>query len=360
MVFYLPTARPFFTVQGTFDANGAFAGTATQYGYSLQVPTTGSIKETNHPGQSRSLDLTITIHESLTIPPRAADDITFVSQPAFSSPSADPTPQVLRSCVGFAGAGGEVGAYYSSSGIPAMDNFVFGQSSLLIAYWGIQCNVDFMDDRLSPNSFSDSQNRQMHFGVALLGQTDTQYGDLAALGIMAHEYGHQIEGAVAPSVFTYANQSALPTRQEELEADSFSGFYLAATQNASWAAVQAYYANTYNHGSWDYTNPTWHGTGQNRLDATMYGVNTLNYLRATAQSATLLQLHQIFYGATYSLVWGGGATASAGLAPSADPEVEGALRYLRTPSQLRQTVRAIVPSAFDALRSDVIVSSPRR
>ena len=286
-----------YTLQGNLDSGGNFTGTSTQAGNTTTVSTTGTITAIN----STQLQFSLAIHFSTATPPNPNDDVVFTG-----TATSGTTGKATRSngCFSF-GNGSDTNTYYPSSGNSAVDGYVSQVGSNLNQFWQLPIQYNFLDDSASPNAFSDPNSPLIHVGVNLLVGTYTNYGSLATMGVLAHEFGHQLQRTYAPSVLQGVNQNPLITRQAELEADSFSGFYVAYTQNASWTDVQGYYVHTYAFGSADYTDPGWHGSNQNRLDATLLGVRTALYAHSSGYQYTVAQLHDMFYNVTYRSVHSG-------------------------------------------------------
>lgn len=106
---------------------------------------------------------------------------------------------------------------------------------------------------------------QILFGYYMFYYTIQTYGELPVAGILAHEWGHRTQ-------FTYGWNSGVPG--QELEADAFSGYYMAMAKQWAWSQIQSYYANIYALGDYNFNSPQHHGTNNQRLSAAYLGVTT--------------------------------------------------------------------------------------
>ena len=135
------------------------------------------------------------------------------------------------------------------------------------------------------NAYATPDGRIL-FGYHMLFYTVSFYGELPVAGILAHEWGHRIQ-------FTFGfTQSKV--YQTELEADAFSGFYMALAKQWAWSQIQSYYASVYSNGDYNFNHPSHHGTPNQRLAAAYLGVTTAVKALQTNTQYTYQQLHNIF------------------------------------------------------------------
>ena len=127
------------------------------------------------------------------------------------------------------------------------------------------------------------------FGYYMFYYTIQSYGELPVSGILAHEWGHRTQ-------FTVGWQDYYKPSHKELEADAFSGFYMALAKQYAWDQIESYYANVYATGDYYYNSPTHHGTPDQRLNAAYLGVNTAIYALQSGKQYTYSELHEIFFG----------------------------------------------------------------
>lgn len=126
------------------------------------------------------------------------------------------------------------------------------------------------------------------FGYYMFYYTVQQYGELPVAGILAHEWGHRAQ-------YTFGwNTNTSKVYQVELEADAFSGYYMALAKQWAWSQIQSYYANVYASGDYNYNHPSHHGTPNQRLTAAYLGVTTAVHALQTNTPYTYQQLHTIF------------------------------------------------------------------
>ena len=123
------------------------------------------------------------------------------------------------------------------------------------------------------------------FGYHMFYYTVQSYNELAIAGILAHEWGHRTQ-------FVHNWPNANPGM--ELEADAFSGYYMALAKQYAWGQIQGYYANTYALGDYNFNHPQHHGTPDQRLAAAYLGVNTAIEVMRQNRPLSYQQLHSLF------------------------------------------------------------------
>ena len=191
----------------------------------------------------------------------------------------------LLGCTGFNDGMDNSGTFgntfYNSTNDILFSNEIASQSN----FWnGITARVSvWYEPYGTMNAVSTSQGN-IFFGYNLFYHVVNSYSanDYAVDGILAHEWGHQIQYQL-----NYITPSNYLT---ELEADAFSGFYIAAGKQFDEQQLYSYYHNTFSSGSNNYNSPDFHGTPQQRYDAVRlgmdYGIAMLN-----GTSFTYQQLH---------------------------------------------------------------------
>jgi len=158
-------------------------------------------------------------------------------------------------------------------------------------FWnGIPANVHPWNDCSGPNAIS-LPSGDILYGVNLFQQLVATYGGDAApiSGVLAHEWGHQIQFAYG----WFAN-GQFSTPPIELEADAFSGFYMALAESYSWGSIDNYFSAVASKGDYDFNSPSHHGTPQERLAAAQLGYQTAIQAIQTGTQLTYGDLHQIF------------------------------------------------------------------
>jgi hypothetical protein len=178
--------------------------------------------------------------------------------------------------------------FVSSFGSAADDN-VFAQEVAIQRsfYSGIPATVYIMDEGSvgAKNAYALGSPQAILFGYYMYHYTISQFGGLAVAGVLAHEWGHRTQ-------YTYGWQYPNPT--QELEADAFSGFYMALAKGWAWSQIQGYFTNVYLIGDYNFNSPQHHGTGNQRLAAAYLGVNTAVQVVQSGQPLSYQQLHSIF------------------------------------------------------------------
>ena len=138
------------------------------------------------------------------------------------------------------------------------------------------------------NAYASSDGNIL-FGYFMHNYTIQTFGELPVAGILAHEWGHR-----AQQTFNW-NDYYKPEHRE-LEADAFSGFYMALRKQWAWSQIQSYYANVYASGNYLFNSPDFHGTPEQRLKAAYKGVTVGVYALQNNIQYTYSQLHAIFFG----------------------------------------------------------------
>lgn len=179
----------------------------------------------------------------------------------------------------------------STFGSPTYDAAIQAEAANQAQFWnGVPATVYPWNDCSGANAVSLPSGNIL-YGVNLLQQLVASYGgDEAPIsGVMAHEWGHQIQ---------FDNgwfMSTEPTsRPIELEADAFSGFYMALGENYSWASINNYFTAMASEGDYNFTDPSHHGTPEERLAAAQLGFQTAIEVVETQTQVTYADLHQIF------------------------------------------------------------------
>lgn len=132
-----------------------------------------------------------------------------------------------------------------------------------------------------------SQDGRILFGFHMFYYTISNYNELAAAGILAHEWGHRAQQ-------TLGWNSSNKNPEIELEADAFSGYYMALAKSFAWSQIQGYYSSTYATGDYNFHHPTHHGTPNQRLASAYLGVQTAIDAINNNTPYSYNELHQIF------------------------------------------------------------------
>jgi hypothetical protein len=171
------------------------------------------------------------------------------------------------------------------------DDLIFGnETSRQEQFWaGLPTQVSILNDCSAPNAYS-TPSHQILYGISLFQRLVQNFhgNPLPVAGVLAHEWGHQAQFA---NGWMTPDQST--ARATELEADAFSGYYMALVGQFSWAPITDYFTAVTSFGDYDFNSPSHHGTPQERLGAARLGFDTgVQALQTGPLSYT--QLHQIF------------------------------------------------------------------
>lgn len=180
---------------------------------------------------------------------------------------------------------------YGSVGATFYDNYydqkfseeVFIQSNF---FSGISANVFVLyEPSTSHKNAYAAPTGEILFGYHMFFYTIANYGELAAAGVLAHEWGHRVQQTLFGS---------LPNPQAELEADAFSGFYMGLGKLWDWNQIRGYFANVYATGDYNFNDPNHHGTHDQRLAAAYLGLSTAINISQSGNPMTYHQLHDLF------------------------------------------------------------------
>ncbi len=123
----------------------------------------------------------------------------------------------------------------------------------------------------------------MAFGYYLMNEEFLQSGPInfSISAIMAHEFSHIVQ---------FKRGSELGVTQRELQADYLAGWYVGKRQSHAIppGSLENIVRSFFEHGSYDFNNPQFHGTPEQRVDAVMNGFHhsdvSLSSAYATAES----------------------------------------------------------------------------
>lgn len=196
-------------------------------------------------------------------------------------------------------------------------------------YGGIPANVYILyEPSVQYKNAYANTNGNILFGYYMFYYTVATYGELPVAGVLAHEWGHRVQQHLNLSGY-------YRPEHRELEADAFSGFYMALRKQWSWAQIQGYFANVYATGNYLFNAPDFHGTPDQRLAAANLGVNIgLNALSNGIQYS-YYDLHSLFLNAI-----------TTSIAPRiAKRKLNGQYKEVTYPSGLTEAyIRSLYPS----------------
>ena len=115
---------------------------------------------------------------------------------------------------------------------------------------------------------------QIQMGDGILeGMDAIGLGDAAPQGILAHEFAHHIQYELNVFEEDTISDPAESTRRTELMADALASYYLGHKRGAAmnWDRVEEFMLSFFNVGDCGFTNPSHHGTPNQRLKAAQFG-----------------------------------------------------------------------------------------
>jgi hypothetical protein len=209
----------------------------------------------------------------------------------------------------------------SSFGDPVVDAAFSSEVGIQASFWqGIPAFLHAWDDCQSPNAVS-LPTADILFGTnffrVLIAKSPGN--GLPIAGVLAHEWAHQIQFDNGWMV-----QTEPTVRPTELEADAFSGFYMALAKGWAWSLINGYFSTLASLGDYNFTDPGHHGTPEERLAAANLGFNTGIAVLQSGQPLSYAQLHEIFSSSIRSF-----DTKALPAAHSKDKDVEAVLLILQ-------------------------------
>jgi hypothetical protein len=199
------------------------------------------------------------------------------------------------SCLSMIGCLGYTPGYTNSGNIintlrdPIWDQKTFEEVNIQKQFWGdIPVNFQIIEEP-SPqmaNAYA-STSGEIVLGFHMFYNILNKYGTpLPTAGVIAHEFGHRAQQHIG---FFYTRNE-----YQELEADAFSGFYMALAKQYSWAQINTYFDLVFSLGDFNFNSPKHHGTPQERLAAAYLGVTTAIYALQNGVQFSYHDLHQLF------------------------------------------------------------------
>lgn len=196
----------------------------------------------------------------------------------------------MGNCMGYAGGMVNSGTIGNTLYNPIYDQKMNGEVSIMRSFFnGVPANVYILyEPGIEYRNAYASPDGTILFGYHMHYYTIQNYGELPVAGVLAHEWGHR-----AQQTFNWNDYYRV--EHKELEADAFSGFYMALRKQWAWSQIESYYANVYASGDYLYNSNNFHGTPNQRLMAAYKGVQVgVNALQYGIQY-TYNQLHSIFF-----------------------------------------------------------------
>lgn len=175
-------------------------------------------------------------------------------------------------------------------GNASFDQRFFEEIQIQNSYWGLNTAVYAFDEcqgKKNALSFPDGYilfGRNMVYDVIL-----STNSEIPVAGVLAHEFAHQIQFA-----YGWQNNYEPTVRRTELEADAFSGFYLAMVKASAGAEIGTYFDTLFNIGDYQFNNAGHHGTPTERRAAGIYGLEVAFQSMSTGYLYSYQELHSLF------------------------------------------------------------------
>lgn len=128
-------------------------------------------------------------------------------------------------------------------------------AAMLNAFWGLSVRLCRLPDG-SADAYADADEGVVKVDQSWLDAIARRYGSWAATGILAHEWGHIVQGDV-------------PGTAGELQADCLAGLFMRGTGQPRWA-VEQFAASNFDSGDADWQEDG-HGTADQRVAAALRG-----------------------------------------------------------------------------------------
>jgi hypothetical protein len=196
----------------------------------------------------------------------------------------------MYGCLGYATGATNSGTLGTTLNNPVYDLKMSQEVAIQRQFFsGIPANVYILSEpSIEHKNAYASSDGTIRFGYYMFYYTVQTYGELPVAGVLAHEWGHRAQFVAGWN--DYNNKPAY----RELEADAFSGFYMALAKQWAWSQIQSYYSNVYATGDYNFNHPQHHGTGTQRVQAAYLGVNVALQVLNTGQGLSYNQLHTLF------------------------------------------------------------------
>jgi hypothetical protein len=176
----------------------------------------------------------------------------------------------------------------------------FGQEiGLQSAFWsGLPTTVYLFNEGPGTKNAVSLPQRFILVGINLVNDAIISTGsDLPIAGVLAHEWGHQ-----AQFTFGWMNAQTSTVRPTELEADAFSGYYMAMAKGWAGPQLNTYFNYLFLLGDYQFNDPGHHGTPNERVAAGTLGLSVANQALQTNNRMSYQQLHAVFSSAIKSTV----------------------------------------------------------
>lgn len=150
-----------------------------------------------------------------------------------------------------------------SSGNLALNAKAVSQVKHLNGIYNLKTKACFIDDGAEPNAWSWSGGT-VFIGRNLIQKEFEEHGNLALLGVMAHEWAHQLQ--FKERMFKVSAPVVM-----ELQADCVAGYHLGRFANASEEEIKKFSNSLFSKGDYAFNDPSHHGTPVSRTEIMTFG-----------------------------------------------------------------------------------------
>lgn len=177
----------------------------------------------------------------------------------------------------------------SNSGNPQFDAINQREYELLVKIFNVRPNFFYLMDQGAPNAYATPEISNTNYpdGTVMLGFSLVQdeclnspSGTCSSIPIiLAHEFGHILD-------FKYP--TGLSGKHKELFADYIAGSYLYHRANTfGWLNIQEVANSFFSKGGYDFNNPNFHGTPQERYSCLDAGYRLSQQYAANGENLSL-------------------------------------------------------------------------
>ena len=180
----------------------------------------------------------------------------------------------------------------STFGDPLFDLRFTEEIGIQSAFWqGVPATVYAFDEcSLQQANAIAMPNRSILMGYWLSRKIIIDTGsELPVAGVLAHEWGHQVQFQ-----FGWAQPTEPTVRRIELEADMWSGFYMALAKGWTGNQLNSYFQTLFDIGDFNFHSRGHHGTPNQRLAAGVVGFDVGVQVFLSGQRLSYVDLHTIF------------------------------------------------------------------
>ena len=180
----------------------------------------------------------------------------------------------------------------SSTGDVLFDQYLIEEVATQRFYFNdYQTEINVFDE-CSPNQMNAyaTADGQVLMGWYMMGNLFSKYRSaLPIAGVLAHEMGHRLQFENGWMV-----QTEPTDRRTELEADMWSGLYMAFAKTYSGSEIRSYFQAVFDSGDYNFNRPDHHGTRNQRLAAAAVGFDVADRIRSGRTPLSFSAIHQVF------------------------------------------------------------------